>query len=138
MPALTLTNVPPALLKEWLEYAEQSGLPLEYLILEAVTYSIRSDRLGVEAARLICAQRQKTLALTKKHIQKNGPSGQESFEASAQTLPPAQAASGQFQESPDSTEDSPHTGQVVHNLPSEYMDSSESSAALEDFVPRNL
>ena len=63
MPDLTLTNIPPALLQEWTEYASQSGLPLEYLILEAVTYSVRSDRLGVEAARLLCAQRQKNLAL---------------------------------------------------------------------------
>ena len=53
MPDLTLTNIPPALLQEWTEYASQSGLPLEYLILEAVTYSVRSDRLGVEAARLL-------------------------------------------------------------------------------------
>ena len=133
MPDLTLTNVPAALLKEWTEYAQQSGLPLEYLILEAVTYSVRSDRLGVEAARLICAQRQKTLALTKKHIQKNGPSPQERFDGSAPVVPAAQ-----FQDASESTDDSPHSGQVVHNLPPEYMDSSESSAALEDFVPRNL
>ena len=79
MPDLTLTNIPPALLQEWTEYASQSGLPLEYLILEAVTYSVRSDRLGVEAARLLCAQRQKNLAKAKTHVQLNGPTSQESF-----------------------------------------------------------
>lgn len=129
MPDVILTNVPPALLKEWSEYALQSGLPLDYLILEAVTYSVRSDRLGVEAARLICVQRQKTLASAKKHIQKNGASPQENFHDSTLLIPES------FDESSDG---STHSGQVVHNLPTEYMDSNESSAALEDYVPRNL
>lgn len=129
MPDLTLTNLPPALLKEWSEYAEQSGLPLEYLIMEAVTYSVRSDRLGVEAARLVCIQRQKTLSMAKKHVQKHGPSPQDNFHAVASI--PAEG-------SDDGSDESPHSGQLLHNLPTEYMDSSESSAALEDFVPRNL
>lgn len=129
MPDVILTNVPPALLKEWSEYALQSGLPLDYLIREAVTYSVRSDRLGVEAARLICAQRQRTLASVKKHVQKNGASPKDDFNNSTLVV------SESFEESPDA---SLHSGQVVHNLPTEYMESSESSAALEDYVPRNL
>lgn len=129
MPDVILTNIPSALLNEWSEYALQSGLPLDYLILEAVTYSVRSDRLGVEAARLICAQRQKTLALAKKHVQKNGASPQENFHNSVPIV------SESFDESSDGSSQS---GQVVHNLPTEYMDSNESSAALEDYVPRNL
>lgn len=129
MPDVILTNVPPNIFDEWSEYAQQSGLPLDYLILEAVTYSVRSDRLGVEAARLICAQRQKTLVLTKKHVQKHGSSPQDDFHSPTVVVPEA------FDDSPGN---SPHSGQVVHNLPVEYMDSTESSAALEDHVPRNL
>lgn len=134
MPDLTLTNIPPVLLKEWEHYARQSGLPLEYLILEAVTYSVRSDRLGVEAARLICLQRQKTLEMTKKHIQKHGVSPPENFRVSELKT----AAPLQSDDTLESGIDSPHSGQVLHDLPKEYMESSESSAALEDFVPRNL
>ena len=140
MPDLTLTNIPPALLQEWTKYASQSGLPLEYLILEAVTYSVRSDRLGVEAARLLCAQRQKNLALAKKHVQRNGPTPQESFQDPAPLgAPSAQPAT--HQPVPMATSDSDEasqSAQVVHNVPKEFMDSSESSAALEDFVPRHL
>jgi hypothetical protein len=136
MPDFTLTNVPPVLLQEWTAYAKQSGLPLEYLILEAVTYSVRSDRLGVEAARLICVQRQKTLAATQKHIQKNGSMPQDRFHDSISAQPTPESMT--CTHSQNESEDSPHSGQVVHNLPTEYMDSSESSAALEDFVPRNL
>mgnify|MGYP006875188219 FL=1 len=140
MPDLTLTNIPPALLQEWTEYASQSGLPLEYLILEAVTYSVRSARLGVEAARLLCAQRQKNLALAKKHVQRNGPTPQESFQDPAPLgAPSAQPAT--YQPVPMATSDSDEasqSAQVVHNVPKEFMDSSESSAALEDFVHRHL
>lgn len=129
MTVLTLPNIPPVLLDEWTAYARQSGLPLEYLILEAVTYSVRSDRLGVEAAKLICAQRQKTLILAKKHVQKNGSSPQEPISGPTTPAPAVEISH---------SDDSSHLGQVVHNLSPEYMDSDESSAALDDFVPRNL
>lgn len=143
MPDLTLTNIPPALLQEWTEYASQSGLPLEYLILEAVTYSVRSDRLGVEAARLVCAQRQKSLALAKKHVQRNGPTPQESFQEPAPlgaplSPPPAAVPLHPQHPATSDSDEASQSAQVVHNVPREYMDSNESSAALEDFVPRHL
>ena len=66
MASFHLNQIPQELLNEWEEYAQLSGLPIEYLILEAVTYTVRSDRLGIKAAQLRRQQvTDRTLKITK-------------------------------------------------------------------------
>ncbi len=38
--------------QSWYEYAKQAGLSLESMIMEATRYSIQTDRLGVDQARI--------------------------------------------------------------------------------------
>lgn len=125
MTNLTLTNIPPSLLQEWKDYAVQTGLPLDYLVLEAVTYSIRSDRLGVEAAKIACAQRKRSLLNAKKNVDKYDSSKLDTSLTGSPVLC-------------ENEKQSISDGNIVSNLAPEYMDSDESSAGLEDFVPRNL
>ena len=136
MSDLNLTNIPPTLLKEWTDYARRSGLPLEYLILEAVTYSVRSDRLGIDAATILVRQRQHQLALSKKIVQKDATHSQvaPSLSVPVPKIDPLVVSRWPLV----SDDDSLNSDAVLHHLPLEYMDSNESSAALEDFVPRNL
>jgi len=47
MISIVLRDIPEELYTNWMAYAHQTGLPLEYLIREATTYSVRIDRLGV-------------------------------------------------------------------------------------------
>lgn len=123
---LHLTNVPQTLLEEWTRYAESSGLPLEYLIMEAVTYSVRSDRLGVEAAKVVRAQRKKQLSSARKHVNLESPNVLVS--TPVETQPPTTQG----------TETSNIETEIVRNLTSEFMNSSHSSAQDDDLIPRNL
>lgn len=117
MPKVELTSIPKELLSEWQHYAEMSGLPLEYMILEAVTHSVRSDRLGVYAAehqRNLRAKR--TLKENKKIVQKVTP------------LPP------EVQSEDD--EDVVISPQLVAKHVD--LESTHSAESLEDYTPTNV
>ena len=45
-------SIDDALYASWHEYATNAGLPIESLITEATRFSINTDRLGVEQAKL--------------------------------------------------------------------------------------
>jgi len=53
MATILLKDIPDELYLDWVEYANQTGLPLEYLIREATTYSVRKDRLGVLSSLIV-------------------------------------------------------------------------------------
>lgn len=50
-------QLPDHLYEVWSRYAEEAGLPLESLMVEATRFSVTSDRLGVEDAKLQELQR---------------------------------------------------------------------------------
>lgn len=50
-------QLPDHLFDAWSRYAEEAGLPLESLMIEATRFSITTDRLGVEDAKLQELQR---------------------------------------------------------------------------------
>ena len=120
MTSINLSNIPDSLLGEWKSYALQSGLPLEYLIQEAVTYSVRSDRLGIEAAKIVVLQKQKQLRQAQKTLKEAS-----STEGAISSLVPQ-----------ESTDDS--LLPLAQGYSNEFMDSDDSAAALDDHVPRNL
>ena len=122
MAAITLSNIPDSLLNEWKAYALQSGLPLEYLIQEAVTYSVRSDRLGVEAAKIVVLQKQKQLRQAQKSLKDA-------------TIPVVQPV---VSNPVISVEPEEPVLPTAHGYSDEFMDSDDSAAALDDHVPRNL
>ena len=104
------------LLAEWRDYAAGAGIPLEYMIIEAVTHSVRTDRLGVDYGKALKARRQKS-------VKKEGP---------APTAAPSPVVSKESSHSDD-------LPTVTHSsLNNPEFEMAESSMSLDDHIPRNL
>ena len=107
------------LLAEWRDYAAGAGIPLEYMIIEAVTHSVRTDRLGVDYGKVLKARRQKS-------VKKEGPT------PIAAPVAPSPVVSKESSHSDD-------LPTVTHSsLNNPECEMAESSMSLDDHIPRNL
>ncbi len=109
---------------EWAAYADAAGLPLEFLIREAVTHSVRNDRLGATYRKLAPPQvdglnerETKSKKTTTRTEPKNAIASKPSTTSSLDDAPIVELPAGMYEP--------------------EFMQSSD-SAALDDNVPRNV
>ena len=107
------------LLAEWRDYAAGAGIPLEYMIIEAVTHSVRTDRLSVDYRKALKARRQRS-------VKKEGV---------VPTVPPL-ASSVPVSKEFVHSDDLPTVTHASLNNPEFEM--TESSMSLDDHIPRNL
>lgn len=69
MKTLTI-QISDILYDQWSKYAEDAGIPIESLMLEATRFSVKSDRLGVEDTKIQELQRQTREAELKSRLLK--------------------------------------------------------------------
>jgi hypothetical protein len=121
MPEVNLKDIRKEVLAEWQAYADASGLPLEYLIIEAVTFSVRSDRLGILHAKYLNERRKRKL---------NGANNSPAKEPDSVSTTP---------NTPNDAETLPEVDNTNNNYLNQNVDpSASSSEELEDSIPSHL
>jgi hypothetical protein len=141
MPTLEI-NLSDAVFDTWQSYADDAGLTLESLLMEATTHSVRTDRLGVAQANLKRLLNETRAAeLSARKARASSPPSQAagagerkntaSASASQQARPGGAQAGAVLSGSGDESLENA-------NVPDEFFETTGNQASLDTLIPRDI